>query len=150
MLNPWYVTGFSDGEAAFTYSKARKGLSLYFAIKVNSEERKLIEQIRDFFGVGKIYEVKPTPPRAYSGFTGAAVYYRITKIDELDRIVQHFDKYPLHGKKLESYQIWREIFLLKKKFRKPDFEKLRKLAAVLSKLSSKNTALRRKRKEIFI
>lgn len=53
MLEPWYLTGFSEGEAAFTYSKAGKGLNLYFAIKSNADERSLIERIRSFFGVGK-------------------------------------------------------------------------------------------------
>lgn len=144
MLTPWYVTGFCEGEAAFTYSRHGKGVELYFAIKSNAEDRSLIEQLRDFFGVGHIYEVIPRLPKAYSGHTRAAVYYRTTKISQLETIVRHFDKYPLVGKKRASYQIWKKMFLLKRNFRKPDFARLQELISALSALNSKNTPTRRK------
>ncbi len=144
MLTPWYVTGFCEGEAAFTYSKSGKGLALYFAVKTSAEDTDLILQLRDFFGVGEIYKVKPRLPRTYSGFTKAAVYYRITKISHLERVVQHFDKYPLTGKKHAAYQVWKKMVLAKKNFRKPELATLHELALTLSELSSKNTALKRK------
>lgn len=144
VLTPWYVTGFCEGEAAFTYSKSGKGLALYFAIKSSAEDSDLIAQIREFFGVGEIYRVKSRLPGAYSGFTKQAVYYRVTKISHLERIVQHFDKYPLTGKKYTVYQVWKKMVLVKKNFRKPEVVKLQELASSLSELSSKNTALKRK------
>ena len=144
MLSPWYITGFCEGEATFTYSRSGKNLGLYFAIKLNAEDKDLIEQIRDFFGVGQIYKVKPRLPRAYSGNTSAAVYYRITRISHLERVVQHFDEYPLVGNKLAAYQIWKKMFLIKKKFRNPNILKLLKLALALSDLSAKNTATKPK------
>lgn len=144
ILTPWYVTGFCEGEAAFTYSRRGGNLSLYFAIKSNADDRNLIVQLHDFFGVGQIYKVKPRAPKAYSGFTREAVYYRATKISHLETIVQHFDKYPLAGKKQAAYQIWKKMVLLKRSFRKPNLAKLQKLASALSDLSSKNTASKRK------
>lgn len=144
MLTPWYITGFCDGEATFTYNRHGKGFNLYFAIKSNAEERNLIVQVRDFFGVGRLYKVKPRLPKAYSGNTRAAVYYRTSKVSHLELIIQHFDKYPLVGKKQAAYQIWKKMFLLKKNFRKPDFARLQELASELSDLSSKNTATKRK------
>ena len=144
MLTPWFVTGFCEGEAAFTYSRRGKGLELYFAIKSKADDRNLISQLRDFFGVGKIYEVKPRLPRAYSDNTTTAVYYRTSKISQLELVVQHFDRYPLVGKKRLAYQIWKKMFLLKRNFRKPDFGRLQELAYALSDLSSKNIANRRK------
>jgi hypothetical protein len=142
-LTPWYITGFCEGESAFTFSRQGKGLELYFAIKSNSDDRELIERIRDFFGVGHIYNVKARPPKARSGNTREAVYYRVSKISHLESVVRHFDKYPLIGKKKHAYKIWKKMFLLKKDFRKPDFVRLQQLAIALSKLSSKNTATRR-------
>ena len=144
MLNPWYITGFSEGEATFTYSRHGKGLGLYFAIKIIAKDSKIIYQIRDFFGVGRIYDVRPRLPRRYSGFTKQAVYYRVTKISDLERIVQHFDKYPLIGKKQASYQIWKKMFLLKQNFRKPDFDRLQELALALSDVTTKSTATKKK------
>lgn len=143
MLTPWYVTGFCDGEAAFTYSRNGKGLSLYFAIKANAGDRKLIEQIHDFFGIGKIYVVKPRLPKLYDGIMREAIYYRVTRIAHLEAIIKHFDKYPLFGKKLESYEVWRKMFVLKKNLRKSDSAELQKLALALSGLASKNTSIKK-------
>lgn len=144
MLTPWYITGFCEGEAAFTYSRNGKGFALYFAIKSNADDRNLVAQLCDFFGVGQIYKVKPRSPKAFSGFTREAVYYRTTAISHLERIVEHFDKYPLAGKKRAAYEIWKKMFLLKRNFRKPDLVKLHELASALSDLTSKNTASKRK------
>ncbi|MBU2540306.1 MAG: LAGLIDADG family homing endonuclease [Candidatus Omnitrophica bacterium] len=142
MLTPWFITGFCEGEAAFTYSRHGDRLNLYFAIKLNEEDKDLILQIQEFFGVGTIYDVKATPPRKYSGLTNPAVYYRVTRVSELEKVVEHFDNFPLFGKKLKSYKIWRQMFEVKQKFRQPDKMKLAELALSLSKLSNKNTKLR--------
>lgn len=139
MLEPWYVTGFCDGEASFTYSRTgSSGVNLYFCIRLRDDDRRIIERIRDFFGVGKIYAVKPRLPGPRSGFTKASAYYRVNRISELAKIIQHFDKYPPSSKKARAYQIWREMVLLKKRdFRKPKFIEIEKLALKLSVLNSK-------------
>ena len=49
MLNPWYVTGFCDGEAAFTYSRAGGSFGLYFAVKQREDNRQIVEDIQEFF-----------------------------------------------------------------------------------------------------
>lgn len=138
MITPWFITGFSEGEGAFTYSRSGKSLGLYFAIKLTEEDSGLIDLIYDFFNVGRIYRVKSREPSHRSGNTRAAIYYRVTKISELAQIVQHFDKYPLQGKKSNAYKIWREMVCLKSKFRKPDIPRLNELAAELSKLTTKS------------
>jgi hypothetical protein len=57
MLNPWYVTGFADGEAAFTYSRAGGSFGIYFSIKQREDNRQLVEEIYHFFGsIGQIYQ----------------------------------------------------------------------------------------------
>lgn len=142
-LNPWYITGFCDGESTFTYSRSSRNLSLYFAIKLNFEDRNLLYQIKDFFGVGKIYVGKPIPPRKNSGYTRTYFYYRVSKIPELGRIVEHFSNYPLIGKKAESFSIWKEMVKLKEKIRKPNMEELNRLANKLSGLVGKNTFLKK-------
>ena len=142
MINPWFVTGFCEGEGAFTYSRSGKNLNLYFAIKLNDKDDALLVHICDFFNVGKIYRVKSRSPGNRSGDTKPAVYYRVTKISELTRVVEHFDKYPLQGKKAGVYKIWKEMWLLKSRFRKPDLSGLNILAIKLSGLSSKNSRIR--------
>ena len=129
MLNPWYITGFADGEAAFTYSKQGGTFALYFAIKQREDNLKIIEEIQRHFNyVGEIYKGKPSS------------YYRVTRINELKRIVEHFDKYPLQsGKKQEVYNLWREMVIHKfQNYRRVDYNKLKSLAERLSYLNSQN------------
>lgn len=100
MLEPWYVTGFCDGEAAFTYSRSGGSFGLYFSIKQRDDNRQIVEDIRAYFNyVGYIYHAKGAQPTKNSGFTKPSAYYRVTKVGELRRIIEHFDRYPLQSKK---------------------------------------------------
>lgn len=140
-LNPWYVTGFCDGEAAFTYSRAGGSFAIYFGIIQKEDNRQIIDAIQEYFGyVGQIYRRKESMPGKHSGFTKASVYYRTTRSDELTVIIDHFDKYPLQSeKKQKAYQVWREMVMHKiNNYRSTDYDKLRKLAEELSKLNSKS------------
>ena len=118
VVEPWWVTGLCDGEASFTYSRSSAQIALYFAVKLTASERPILEQLQSYFGVGKLYDVKARSPQANSGFTKSAVLYRVTRHDELPRVVEHFDAYPLKTLKRESYRIWREMVELKRKFRR--------------------------------
>jgi hypothetical protein len=139
-LEPWYVTGFVEGEGAFTFSRSGKQLALYFAIKRTGGDRGILEAIRAYFGgAGEIYDVAPSAaPTPASGYTKAAVYYRICRRDQLDRVLEHFDRHPLRGGKAASYAIWRQMVILKREFRKPPREELEQLSAQLSALSPRN------------
>ena len=145
MLSPWYITGFCDGEAAFTYSRAGGTFALYFAIKQREDNQQIIEDIREYFNfVGSIYKNKETSPTQNSGFSKAAAYYRVTRIGELKVIVDHFDKYPLQSKKkYEAYQVWRQMVMYKlDNYRDIDYNQLRVLAEGLSSLNSQSRALK--------
>ncbi len=145
MLNPWYVTGFCDGEAAFTYSRAGGTLALYFAIKQREDNQQIIEEIREYFHyVGNIYRQKESSPTKNSGVSKPAAYYRVTRIGELKIIVDHFDKYPLQSnKKQEAYQVWRQMVIYKlHNYRDIDYDKLRVLAEKLSNLNSQSRAFK--------
>jgi len=130
MLNPWYITGFCDGEAAFTYSRAGGTFNLYFSIKQREDRRQIVEEIQAYFGyIGKIY-FHPAAVRS------AGVHYRVTKTRELKRIIEHFDKYPLHSQKLGIYQVWRQMALYKAEhYRGIEYDRLRLLAEKLSALN---------------
>jgi LAGLIDADG endonuclease len=138
-LDPWYVTGFAEGDGAFTYSRSGRQLALYFAIKLPEADRELLANLQDFFhGAGRIYRVVPRLPRERSGFTKTAAYYRVCRREDLERIVAHFDRYPLRGAKAASYRIWRRMVVLKRDFRRPDRALLDALAARLSSTSPRN------------
>jgi len=66
-LNPWFVTGFSDGEASFGISisidKRQKGkigwaVKASFQISLNSKDLNLLLKFQDFFKCGRIVNKK--------------------------------------------------------------------------------------------
>jgi hypothetical protein len=144
-LNPWYVTGFCDGEAAFTYSRAGGSFNVYFSLTQREDNRQIIDDIQAFFDyAGKIYHKKGAQPAKNSGHTKPSWYYRVATVDEIPIIIDHFDKYPMQSKKKwEAYRIWREMVMHKiENFREPNYDKLRELAARLSSLNSKSMAFK--------
>lgn len=144
MLNPWYVTGFCDGGAVFTYSRSGGSFGITFSIKQREDSRKVIDDLRQFFGfVGNIYEVKESLGGQKSGHTKPAVIFKVNKIAELKSIVDHFDKYPLQNqKKYEAYGAWREMVMYKlENYRDIEYDKLRALAEKLSSYNSKSRTL---------
>ena len=57
LLNPWFITGFSDGESNFFLSvrkdsKYKTGyrISGIFQISLHSKDQALLEDIRNYFG----------------------------------------------------------------------------------------------------
>jgi hypothetical protein len=139
-LDPWFVTGFVDGEGAFTYSRSGRQIALYFAVKLTAADRPILEELQSYFGgAGRIYSVLPrAAPTPRSGFSKAASYYRVTRRDELPRIVDHFDRFPLRTTKRVQYEIWRRMVALKQEFRSSDREALAELALELSAASTRN------------
>ena len=143
--DPWYITGFCDGEAAFTYSRNGGSFAIYFSITQREDNEQLVEDIWSYFNyVGKVYRRKAAEPTKNSGFTKPSVCYRTTKPDELTVIIDHFDRYPLRNKKkYEAYLVWREMVMHKlENYRKIDYDTLRALAEKLSSLNSQSRAFK--------
>lgn len=143
-LTPWYITGFCDGEAAFTYSRSGGAFNIYFAIRQREDNRNIVERIQSYFGfVGRIYVGKESLPTANSGFTKSTAYYRVARVNDLRVIIQHFDKYPLQSKKREAYLVWRQMVMHKlENYRSTDYDLLRGLAKQLSALNQKSRAFK--------
>lgn len=135
------MTGFVEGEGSFTYSRVRQGvLNLYFSVKLPAADAGLLEALQAYFGgVGRIYDVKAREPRGRGRASKAAKLFRITRLDELLVVVQHFEVTPFQGEKRESFALWREMVQRKLAgFRRgPDLE-LDNLAGRLSAASPRN------------
>ncbi|MFH1198548.1 MAG: LAGLIDADG family homing endonuclease [Candidatus Omnitrophota bacterium] len=145
MLNPWYVTGFCDGEAAFTYSRSGGTFAVYFGLKQREDNFQIIEDIRQYFGyVGTIYRHKESFESPKAGHTRAATYYRVARAEELRNIIDHFDKYPLQSmKKQEAYTVWKEMAMHKiEHYRDIEYDKLHALAQKLSSLNLQSRAFK--------
>lgn len=106
-LNPWLLTGFIDGEGCFRISitKVNRALGwrvqLFFQINLHEKDRALLENIKDFLGVGKIHA---------SGKN--LIQYRIQTSDELAVLIKHLDIYPLLTQKKADYLLFKEAYEL--------------------------------------
>jgi hypothetical protein len=138
-LEPWYVTGFCEACGTFTYSRSGHVIGLYFALKVGASDLALLQAIQRFFGgAGRLYDTRPASETV--GWRHASFYYRVTRATDLERLLSHFDNYPLAGRKARVYGIWREMVVLKTQFRRPDRARLAQLADLLSASRSESAS----------
>lgn len=131
-LNPWFITGFTDGDASFTVSIAKKKsgtgwkIQPIFTIGLDPKDLDLLVQIQAYFKVGKIYTS-----------TRGIVYYTVSSTKDIIKyILPHFDKYPLATLKLKDYLVFKEIVLLMEKGEHkslPGLLKIFSLRAILNK-----------------
>jgi hypothetical protein len=101
-LDPWYVTGLAEGEGCFCVSFARRsklrlGLECRpsFSLSLNERDSDLLLGLRAFFGCGSIRESR----------SDRTEKYEVRAIADLSqRILPHFERYPLRGNKAGSLQ----------------------------------------------
>ena len=99
-LDPWFVTGLTEGEGCFCISlairaKLRTGLEVRpsFSLSLNEKDLGLLEDLQAFFGCGWIRESKGD--RTFK--------YEARSIGDLtNRILPHFERFPLRGDKARS------------------------------------------------
>ena len=135
-LDPNYVTGFVEAAGSFTFLRSGSEgqvFTLIFGLKLPTEERALLEEVAKYFGVGRIYDVKASPPARPSS------YFRVSRQEDLEIVVEHFENHPLRGSKKHAFDAWREMVRLKKDhFRHPPVAELTKLATRLSSTSRRH------------
>ena len=96
-LDPQYVTGLCEANASFTYGRVPRGIRLRFSLKLRETDQALAYGLQRFFGVGGVY------PRWQ---------YCVTNRAELRRIIDHFEHFPLYGRKNERFSLWKRIYQL--------------------------------------
>jgi hypothetical protein len=90
-LNPYFVTGFCDGESSFQVSiiknkNLKLGVRAQFTIGLHSRDLALLLQIKEFFGCGIIVKNDPQ----------SEISFRVNSLQDLTNIIiPHFLKYPL-------------------------------------------------------
>jgi len=131
-IQPWFITGFSEAEASFIISmykadntKLKWRVTPNFSIHIHIKDIELLISIRDTLGVGKV--------RKNSNNTAV---FRVDNIQELQVIVDHFDKYSLIGAKVSDFLLFKQCYdLIKQKqhLTKDGLEKIVALKCNLNK-----------------
>lgn len=111
VLNPFWISGFTNGEGCFTYftktrvnknGKTVKDYSLVFEISQRTQDIDTLNSIVSYFKLGKIYTES----------SGVSRYRLGTKDKIVSVILPHFDKYPLHGYKALQLSAWSKVVCL--------------------------------------
>ena len=101
-INPWFLTGFIDGEGCFRISLTKVNreigwrAQLFFQINLHKKDKALLENIKDYLAVGKIQN---------SGKN--LIQYRIQTFEELTVLIEHLENYPLISKKRRTMSFLR-------------------------------------------
>uniref|UniRef100_UPI0020007275 hypothetical protein n=1 Tax=Exserohilum turcicum TaxID=93612 RepID=UPI0020007275 len=89
-FNPWFITGFVDGEGSlgihiYKSPASRLGWEVIpqFSISLHKKDRFILEQIKSYFAVGNIYNL---------GSEG--VLYQVKSLKDLLVVIKHFENYP--------------------------------------------------------
>ena len=132
LINPWFITGFTDAEGSFIISvypnnnsKLKWSITPYFSIHLHIKDTLLLLQIKNTLGVGNV--------RKNSENT---VLFRVENFKDIQVIIEHFDQFPLMSEKLSDYKLFKECYNIikdKKHLTKEGFEKILALKYNLNK-----------------
>lgn len=104
---PWYVTGLVDGDGMFgcIVFREKKRISLEFKITgLSATSSNLMENLKIFFNCGRI---------SIDNRRDETVKFVVTDLDSiLNKIIPHFDNYPLQGSKELNFLTFKKIALM--------------------------------------
>jgi hypothetical protein len=132
-LNPYYVTGFTDGEGCFFVgispdSKSKTGyrVKASFQIGLHIKDLALLERIQMFFGVGKI-----------SKLGAESIQFKVYALKDLKVILQHFNEYPLLTNKQSDYLLFKQVVNLMEEGKHLTLEGLNKIVSIKAMLNNR-------------
>jgi LAGLIDADG endonuclease len=106
-LDPWFVSGLTEGEGCFCVSfalrgKLRTGLEVRpsFALSLNEKDLELLRDLQTFFGCGWIRESK----------SDRTFKYEVRAVsDLLGSIIPHFEHHTLRGNKRHAFVAFADV-----------------------------------------
>lgn len=104
ILNPYWVTGFTDAEGCFSVNmhitaKKNRYISPSFKIAQDIKDVQILYAIKQFFNQGTV-RIHNTEAK-----------FEI--IGDFQKVISHFDCFPLVSKKKADYLLWKEIVMQK-------------------------------------
>ena len=104
-LNPYWVTGFIDGEGSFTIAilastgSNKKTVSLRLSVTQKTHSVGILYDLQNFFGCGLVIPSSKDCMR----------FVVQRKEDIFKKIIPHFNKYSLITQKLADYLLFRDV-----------------------------------------
>lgn len=106
-LDPFFLTGFADGESCFRIALTKRDnlvgwrVQQFFQITLHRKDRALLEGINKYWGVGQIHK---------SGQD--LLQYRVQSFVEIEKVLNHFEKFPLISNKCADFELFKESYKL--------------------------------------
>jgi len=104
-----WLTGFTDGEGSFILNiyqnkeiKIGWHVRLEFLITLHEKDKALLEQIQNYWNLGNLRTQD----------SREKVYFYVRSIEDLAKIINHFNLYPLKTQKLADYLLFKEAYNL--------------------------------------
>lgn len=108
-LNSWFVTGFSDAESSFNLNINKNpklhigwSIKLVYSVHLHCKDADVLYLLQRYFGFGNV------------SIQGDSVIFQVSKLSDLECIIDHFDKYPLKSKKYADYLLFKQAFAIVK------------------------------------
>ena len=129
-LNDYWITGFVDGEGSFMIifvedQRRKTGWRVYlcFAISLHKKDEVILRKIKKSLGgVGTITS------KGHSG-----VHLRVTDLKGIDKLIKHFDKFPLITQKRADAELFKKVYQFMENKEHLTREGLRKIVALKDK-----------------
>ena len=138
-LNPWWITGFVDGEGCFSISfiknaTMRLGYQIFVEFVLTQGEKSLpsLEAVQCFFDCGKIYRNRRKDNHKEDLFR----YCVRARADLLDTIIPFFEEYPLQTAKKDDFEVFRWVMRMIERgehLTPEGFETIRQLSATTNR-----------------
>lgn len=111
-ISPEYISGYVDGEGCFTVSFSKRPKLLIgwetkpsFSVSQNQDRAEVLYQMQTYFGAGFIR-------RDYSDKT---LKYEVRSLNDLlEKVIPHFEAYPLLSGKHNDFLFFRNVCFLMK------------------------------------
>lgn len=110
ILSPQYLSGYVDGEGCFTVSFSRRPklrigweTKPSFSVSQNEDRAQVLYAMQMYFDAGFLR-------RDYSDKT---LKYEVRRLDDLlEKVIPHFEKFPLFSQKQQDFLLFREVCML--------------------------------------
>jgi hypothetical protein len=117
-ISPENISGFVVGEGCFYVESGKDPkyklgyrVRAAFCIELREDDREILESIREALGCGNIYSLDFGRYEGYSekGWRPHVKYRVSNQVDLTQKVIPFFRKYPLFGKKLQSFELFTKI-----------------------------------------
>ena len=132
-LNPFYITGFTEGEGSFYVGilprRMKNGWEVRpsFSLSQNEKDKELVSSLIDFFGCGFVRPSK----------NDRTVKYEVRSLKDIEnKIIPHFEKYQLEGRKKKDFDAFKkavEIMKINKHLEKEGLIEIVSLVLTMTK-----------------